>query len=127
MTTAPSQARPDEQDSAFLAEARSRIGTAGQPQVAERFDLFVRGMELANAYTELNDPLLQERLFQTQLAGQKAEDSMATMDTDFVRALKHAMPPAGGLGIGLDRLCMLLLNRANIRDVILFPPLRPEA
>ena len=99
---------------------------AGQPHVAERFELFVRGMELANAYTELNDPLLQEELFRKQLAGQKAEDSMATMDDDFVRALKHAMPPAGGLGVGLDRLCMLLLDRPNIRDVILFPLLRPE-
>jgi lysyl-tRNA synthetase class 2 len=99
---------------------------ASDPSVAERFELFVRGMELANAYTELNDPLLQEQLFRTQLAGQKAEDSMATMDEDFVRALKHAMPPAGGLGVGIDRLCMLLLNRANIRDVILFPLLRPE-
>jgi lysyl-tRNA synthetase class 2 len=99
---------------------------ASDPTVAERFELFVRGMELANAYTELNDPLLQEQLFRTQLAGQKAEDSMATMDEDFIRALKHAMPPAGGLGVGIDRLCMLLLNRANIRDVILFPLLRPE-
>ncbi len=99
---------------------------ASDPSVAERFELFVRGMELANAYTELNDPLLQEELFRKQLAGQKAEDSMATMDEDFVRALKHAMPPAGGLGVGIDRLCMLLLNRANIRDVILFPLLRPE-
>jgi lysyl-tRNA synthetase class 2 len=83
-------------------------------------------MELANAYTELNDPLLQESLLSQQLAGQKAEDSMAKMDDDFVRALKHAMPPAGGLGVGIDRLCMLLLNRASIRDVILFPLLRPE-
>jgi lysyl-tRNA synthetase class 2 len=99
---------------------------ASDPSVAERFELFVRGMELANAYTELNDPLLQEELFHTQLAGQKAEESMATMDEDFVRALKHAMPPAGGLGVGIDRLCMLLLNRGNIRDVILFPLLRPE-
>ena len=65
-------------------------------------------MELANAYTELNDPRLQEQLFRKQLAGQKEEDSMAKMDDDFVRALKHAMPPAGGLGIGIDRLCMLL-------------------
>ena len=81
---------------------------ASNPAVAERFELFVHGMELANAYTELNDPLLQEALFQQQLAGQKAEDSMAKMDDDFVRALKHAMPPAGGLGIGIDRLCMLL-------------------
>ncbi len=96
-------------------------GKAGDPAVAERFELFVHGMELANAYTELNDPVLQEELFRNQLAGQRAEDSMATMDDDFVRALKHAMPPAGGLGVGVDRLCMLLLNRANIRDVILFP------
>jgi lysyl-tRNA synthetase, class II len=100
---------------------------ASDPSVAERFELFVHGMELANAYTELNDPILQEQLFSRQLAGQKAEDSMATMDDDFVRALKYAMPPAGGLGVGLDRLCMLLLNKASIRDVILFPLLRPQA
>jgi lysyl-tRNA synthetase class 2 len=99
---------------------------AGNPAVAERFELFVHGMELANAYTELNDPLLQEALFKNQLAGQKEEDSMAKMDDDFVRALKHAMPPAGGLGIGIDRLCMLLMNQASIRDVVLFPLLRPQ-
>jgi lysyl-tRNA synthetase class 2 len=98
----------------------------GNPAVAERFELFVHGMELANAYTELNDPLLQEVLFQGQLAGQAEEDSMAKMDDDFVRALKHAMPPAGGLGIGVDRLCMLLMNQASVRDVILFPLLRPQ-
>jgi len=100
---------------------------ASDPSIAERFELFVHGMELANAYTELNDPILQEALFSRQLAGQKTEDSMATMDDDFVRALKYAMPPAGGLGVGLDRLCMLLLNKASIRDVILFPLLRPQA
>jgi lysyl-tRNA synthetase, class II len=99
---------------------------ASNPAVAERFELFVRGMELANAYTELNDPVLQETLLRSQLAGQAAEESMATMDDDFVRALKHAMPPAGGLGIGIDRLCMLLMNRPSIRDVILFPLMRPE-
>jgi len=97
------------------------------PAVAERFELFVKGMELANAYTELNDPLLQESLFRTQLAGQKEEDSMAKMDDDFIRALKHGMPPAGGLGIGIDRLCMLLMNRTSIRDVILFPLMRPQS
>jgi lysyl-tRNA synthetase class 2 len=97
------------------------------PEVAERFELFVCGMELANAYTELNDPLLQEKLFRAQLEGQKEEDSMAKMDDDFVRALKHAMPPAGGIGIGIDRLAMLLLNRASIRDVVLFPLMRPES
>src|SRR4051812_10561347 len=100
---------------------------AVNPAVAERFELFVHGMELANAYTELNDPLLQESLFRNQLAGQKEEDSMAKMDDDFVRALKHAMPPAGGLGIGIDRLCMLLMNQPSIRDVILFPLLRPQS
>ncbi len=100
---------------------------ASDPSVAERFELFVHGMELANAYTELNDPILQEELFSRQLAGQKAEDSMATMDDDFVRALKFAMPPAGGLGVGLDRLSMLLLNKSSIRDVILFPLMRSHA
>ena len=97
------------------------------PTVAERFELFIQGMEIANAYTELNDPDLQEQLFKTQLAGQSEEDSMAKMDHDFIRALKHGMPPAGGLGIGIDRLVMLLTNSQSIRDVILFPLLRPEA
>jgi lysyl-tRNA synthetase class 2 len=100
---------------------------ASNPRVAERFELFVHGIELANAYTELNDPRLQEELFSRQLAGLPAEESMAKKDDDFVRALKHGMPPAGGLGIGIDRLCMVLFNRSTIRDVILFPLLRPEA
>jgi lysyl-tRNA synthetase class 2 len=98
----------------------------GQPEIAERFELFIQGMEIANAYTELNDPDLQEQLFKTQLAGMSAEDSMAHMDHDFIRALRHGMPPAGGLGIGIDRMVMLLTNSQTIRDVILFPLLRPE-
>jgi lysyl-tRNA synthetase, class II len=97
------------------------------PAVAERFELFIQGMEIANAYTELNDPDLQEQLFRTQLAGQREEESMAKMDHDFIRALRHGMPPAGGLGLGIDRLVMLLTNSQSIRDVILFPLLRPEA
>jgi lysyl-tRNA synthetase, class II len=97
------------------------------PAIAERFELFIQGMEIANAYTELNDPDLQEQLFRTQLAGLKEEDSMAKMDHDFIRALRQGMPPAGGLGLGIDRLVMLLTNSPSIREVILFPLLRPEA
>lgn len=94
------------------------------PTVAERFELFVCGMELANAYTELNDPDVQEENFRIQLKGQ--EDTMATMDTDFIDALKYGMPPAGGLGIGIDRLVMLLTGASTIRDVVLFPLLKPK-
>ncbi len=100
---------------------------AGDPAIAERFELFIQGMEIANAYTELNDPDLQEELFSSQLAGLAEEDSMARMDRDFIRALRHGMPPAGGLGVGIDRLVMLLTNSQSIREVILFPLLRPEA
>jgi lysyl-tRNA synthetase class 2 len=96
------------------------------PDIAERFELFIRGMELANAYTELNDPRLQEELFLTQLAGMSEEDSMAKMDHDFIKALKVGMPPAGGLGIGIDRMVMLLTNSRKISDVIFFPLLRHE-
>ncbi|MGQ9821150.1 MAG: lysine--tRNA ligase [Thermogutta sp.] len=98
----------------------------GSSEIAERFELFVQGMELANAYTELNDPDLQERLFSLQLEGLAEEESMARMDRDFIRALRYGMPPAGGLGIGIDRLVMLLTNCQSIREVILFPLYRPE-
>jgi lysyl-tRNA synthetase class 2 len=98
----------------------------GNPAIAERFELYVHGMELANAYTELNDPIMQEATFAQQLAGLPEEESMAKRDDDFVRALRHGMPPAGGLGVGIDRLVMLLTNTQTIRDVILFPLLRPE-
>ena len=99
---------------------------ADNPAIAERFELYVAGIELANAYTELNDPDLQEELFRTQLAGLADEESMARMDTDFIRALRHGMPPAGGLGIGIDRLVMFLTAAPSIRDVILFPIHRPH-
>jgi lysyl-tRNA synthetase class 2 len=79
-------------------------------------------MELANAYTELNDPAEQYENFLVQLRGQ--EESMATMDNDFISALKYGMPPAGGLGIGIDRLVMLLTGALSIREVILFPLLK---
>jgi lysyl-tRNA synthetase class 2 len=94
------------------------------PGYAERFELYMAGMELANAYTELNDPDVQEENFRIQLRGQ--EDSMAKMDADFVTALKYGMPPAGGLGIGIDRLIMVLTSASSIRDVVLFPLLKPS-
>ena len=94
------------------------------PDYAERFELFIGKMELANAYTELNDPAVQEENFRIQLRGQ--EETMATMDDDFINALKYGMPPAGGLGIGIDRLVMLLTSATTIRDVILFPLLKPS-
>ncbi len=99
---------------------------ADDPRLAERFELYVERMELANAYTELNDPCTQEETVRRQVAGLSEEESMAKMDADFIRALRHGMPPAGGLGIGIDRLVMLLTNTQSIRDVILFPLLRPE-
>jgi len=100
------------------------------PLVAERFELFVAGMELANAYSELNDPLAQLANFRAQAAGEhgEAEDEVPPeVDTEYVTALEHGMPPAGGLGVGVDRLVMLLTDTDSIREVILFPQLRPEA
>jgi len=97
---------------------------ADNPALAERFEPMVARMEIGNAYTELNDPDVQLEAFRIQLAGQT--ETMAVMDEDFIEALKYGMPPAGGLGIGLDRLVMLLVNAASIRDVVLFPHLRPR-
>ena len=93
------------------------------PRYAERFELFVAGMELANAYTELNDPAQQYENFLHQLRGQ--EESLTKMDIDYITALKYGMPPAGGLGIGIDRLVMVLTGATTIRDVVLFPLLKP--
>jgi lysyl-tRNA synthetase class 2 len=93
------------------------------PRYASRFELFVARMELANAYTELNDPAEQYENFRKQLRGQ--EESLTKMDNDYVTALKYGMPPAGGLGIGIDRLVMVLTGAETIRDVVLFPLLRP--
>jgi lysyl-tRNA synthetase class 2 len=93
------------------------------PKYAARFELFIARMELANAYTELNDPAEQYENFLHQLRGQ--EESLTKMDNDYVTALKYGMPPAGGLGIGIDRLIMVLTGAQSIRDVVLFPLLRP--
>jgi lysyl-tRNA synthetase class 2 len=98
-----------------------------QPEIAERWDLFIAGMEIGPAYTELNDPDIQLAKFTEQLAGADDEEStFRTLDEDFVESLRVGMPPAGGMGMGIDRLVMLLTNSESIRDVILFPLMRPQ-
>jgi len=98
---------------------------ADDPTIAERFEVFAVGMEIANGYSELNNPEEQERRFVEQVA-QGGEDVPKQVDSDYVRALAHGMPPTAGEGIGIDRLTMLLTDSHTIREVILFPLLRPE-
>jgi lysyl-tRNA synthetase class 2 len=97
------------------------------PQFVERFEVYVAGMEIGNAYTELNDPQEQRRRFEMQLGmAERGDEEAHRMDLDYVRALSYGMPPTGGEGIGIDRVAMVMTGSKSIRDVILFPLLRPE-
>jgi lysyl-tRNA synthetase class 2 len=99
-----------------------------KPGVTERFELMINGKEIANAYSELNDPIDQMERFQDQLRlSEKGDDEAMFIDQDFVRALEYGMPPTSGMGIGIDRLTMLLTNQQSIQDVLLFPQMKPES
>ncbi len=98
-----------------------------KPGVTERFELMINGKEIANAYSELNDPIDQMERFQDQLKlSEKGDDEAMFIDLDFIRALEYGMPPTSGMGIGIDRLTMLLTNQPSIQDVLLFPQMKPE-
>jgi lysyl-tRNA synthetase class 2 len=97
------------------------------PRLTYRFELFIAGFELGNAFSELNDPIDQEVRFREQAAQKaKGDEEAQAFDGDYIRALQYGLPPTGGYGIGIDRLTMILTGQTNIRDVILFPLMKPE-
>jgi lysyl-tRNA synthetase class 2 len=99
-----------------------------KPGLVERFELFVNGKEIANAYTELNDPMDQRERFEEQLSlAARGDEEAMVLDEDFLRSLEYGMPPTSGLGIGIDRLTMLMTNQSTIQEVLFFPQMRPES
>ena len=119
-------------DPTFVTEHPTEVSPLAKarpddPSVTERFELYMAGMEIANGFSELNDPLEQRQRFLDQITQrERGDDEAHLMDDDFIRALGHGLPPTGGCGVGIDRLAMVLTDSPSIRDVILFPQLRPE-
>ena len=119
------------QEPTFIYEFPSAVSPLARPndqnpEFVDRFELFIGGREMANAFSELNDPVDQKQRFLWQLAHHKSDERPHRLDEDYVRALEHGMPPTGGFGLGIDRLVMLLTSSPSIRDVIFFPQMRPE-
>jgi lysyl-tRNA synthetase class 2 len=125
-------AEPHLNDPVFITEFPTELSplskqSEADPRFVDRFELFIAGMEIANAFCEINDPADQRRRFEDQMKlRERGDDEAMVIDEDYLRALSYGMPPTAGEGIGIDRLVMILTNQKSIRDVILFPHMRPE-